>query len=116
LPVDLEHRLPFQFVSFHILTVIACACVLGCGRPPAGTTLKFVDIGVDEDSHPVSLAVIVENTSRAATRLTSARANVGWNYLITGKVPTEQLHVQSGLEYGYRVVTHVSHHSHDTDA
>ena len=78
-------------VHSTILLLSAVLSLPGCSRPTDAPSIKYVDIGVDEESHPASVAVMVENTGGAPAKLKSASAKVGWNFLITGKVPVDQL-------------------------
>jgi hypothetical protein len=71
-------------LSRHFLFVV-CGLVLLGSCQDAAPALRVVDIGVDEDSHPVGIAVLVENLG-AAAKLTSARAEVDWKFLVTEKV------------------------------
>jgi len=80
-----------MIVRPFILVLVAVLAFLGCSRPMSAPAVKYVDIGVDEESHPASVAVLVENAGNGPAVLKSAKAKVGWSYLITGKVSATQL-------------------------
>jgi hypothetical protein len=69
----------------------AIGCVLlalvsaGCGRSNPATALRYVDVGLDEDSHPVGIAVMVENKGRSPAKVSTTAALLDWKYLLAGQ-------------------------------
>jgi hypothetical protein len=89
-------KLPAIFKALtrpNLAALLAVLLVLlnGCNQRTNGPVVRFIDVGIDEHSFPTGIGVKIENKGDAVAKLSTAKAHVRWKYLISGRVPIDQL-------------------------